>query len=70
MTKSLNIEIKEAAAPWIKVFADCIKAARAQGMTDKQLAGLMEEVERDTAWISPDAHTVLVGELRKSIGLK
>jgi hypothetical protein len=67
---SKNQAVKEAAAPWIELFAKGIAAARTEGMSEAKIEAALEQVERDIAWTDPDVRAVVIGELRKSIGLK
>ena len=67
---SRNDDIKASARPWIELFAKGIAEARAEGVSPQQLTALLEQLEKDIAWVDPDVQAVIMGELRKSIGLK
>jgi hypothetical protein len=67
---TLNKELKEAAAPWVEVFAQAIKQCRQGGYTDEQITAALEQLERDNAdKIDGDVMVVVMGELRKAAGL-
>jgi hypothetical protein len=63
--------MKEAAAPWVEIFAQGLAIARAKGVSEAEIEAALEWFERDNAdRLNPDVLQVTLGELRKAAGLK
>jgi hypothetical protein len=64
---SVNRDINEAAAPWVKEFLRAIELMREKGYSDADIDAMLTLVEReDFARDNPDLTAVVMGKLRKA----